>query len=504
MPEMQREPSRDQNKEAARRFLERHITQQAYQPTAKEFRKQQKQQEEWEKAQQKAETERTKREAAQLIESHFQYLCDQWASFQRQRHDLPPTLLPLEEADDLLPFRAYIAGQSQRIIAPQAFERLEKQIESKAREGKEALRSFKNALRRESIGRRIYSLFDFGIDRLLLDKCVISVSAPKIGVPDDKEINDAQKFLRSEWSAQLARSDQSILSIHKCAGKTIIHIGSGAFGSVFITVPQSLEPEEFAKAFISRIKREARPFFSKSGTVVAIDGAYQNLNLGKIFLDSRVVRSINADIGAFHKNLITVIEREGPTARNSTVLLGVPRTESELRGVFEEHGGEGADWDLWSDVGLSWETHAKRQGFAPSPSASAGEVLDALTSSKNVIIVIAHGDERKIVLPVPPPKSELSTDQLLSRKAEIASNRPLVYLFCCETAEISGLKNFANVLLECGAAGVVAPQVKIDAVNSIKFFDQLVADERNPNRALEKIFNAQKRSGYQEMEVWLG
>jgi hypothetical protein len=133
-------------------------------------------------------------------------------------------------------------------------------------------------------------------------------------------------------------------------------------------------------------------------------------------------------------------------------------------------------------------------------------VLESLTSSKNVMIVVAHGDQQKIMMPAPPPEgSELSTDQLLERRAEIALNRPLVYLFCCETAEISDLKSFAQVLLECGVAGVIAPQTKIDAERSIKFFDQLVAGEKAASRALKKkIRDAQERSGYREMEVWLG
>jgi CHAT domain len=504
MPQMQREPERRPTYQIQQQSSQ-------YQPTAKELRQQEKQQRAREREQRAREHEeaikraQVEREAElKRIEKSYSDISNKWIEFQKVKHDLPPSLLPLEAVAELDAFHAYIKTQYPYPNA-EAYERFDLRIKGEAKVANQALMNLETALRPTSIGSRVASYFDFGIDQALLKKCAVSLSAPKLGSPEDETIISARKFLRTQWSNQLEPNKQSIVSIHKSAGKTVIQIGSRAFGSVFITVPRSLDPEELATSFISRIRRGAGPFFKADGTVAVLDGAYQNINHNKIFKESSIVRSISADFEAIAKNLPIIIEREGPTANNSSLHLGVPRTEQELKERVFKDRGEGADWDIWEGVAETWDNHAVRHGFDRSPSASAQQILESLSNSKNVIIVIAHGDSQKIVMPEPPPEgSELSTDQLLERKAEIALNRPLVYLFCCETAEITDLKSFAQVLLECGVSGVIAPQTKIDAEKSINFFDRLVSVEKSTSRALQKIRVAQKSSGYREMEVWLG
>jgi hypothetical protein len=109
-------------------------------------------------------------------------------------------------------------------------------------------------------------------------------------------------------------------------------------------------------------------------------------------------------------------------------------------------------------------------------------------------------------MPAPPPDgSQLSTDQIIERKDEITANKPVIYLFCCETAEFSNLKSFSAVLLECGAAAVIAPQTKIDAERCVNFFEGVIQKETPLNEnSLTKIKSAQQHSKYREMEVWLG
>jgi len=98
----------------------------------------------------------------------------------------------------------------------------------------------------------------------------------------------------------------------------------------------------------------------------------------------------------------------------------------------------------------------------------------------------------------------LSADQIIARKEEISANKPIVYLFCCETAEISNLKNFSQVLLDCGAAAVIAPQTKIEAERSVDYFESIIDSKSKGSNSLTNVKRAEGSSKYSEMEVWLG
>jgi hypothetical protein len=268
-------------------------------------------------------------------------------------------------------------------------------------------------------------------------------------------------------------------------------------------LPQSLAPEAMAEAFLSEIRSVTSRFIPKNGTLAVVDGDHQNVNYQRVFESSIVVRSVKDDCEKLAINLNEMLEREAPDSNNTALHLGLPANQDELNSVFKKGG---ADWDMWQEVAPHWTDRANRHGFDRIASASSQQVLDSLTTSKNVIIVVAHGDDRTIYLPAPPPEgSELSTDQVIARKEEISANKPIVYLFCCETAEISNLKNFSQVLLDCGAAAVIAPQTKIDAERSIDFFEGIVDTKtRSRNNSLTNIKGAERSSKYSEMEIWLG
>jgi hypothetical protein len=222
-----------------------------------------------------------------------------------------------------------------------------------------------------------------------------------------------------------------------------------------------------------------------------------------VFPSNIVVRSMKDDGEMFQQQFSEILQREDPTAHNSSLHIGVPANEAELGAVFKSGG---ADWDLWRSVGPAWRRAASRSGFNDSSaaSASADQIVEALTKSKNVIIVIAHANGQTIHMPAPPPEgSTLSGDQLRERRAEIGANKPVVYLLCCETAEISEIPNFASVLLECGATAVIAPQSKLHATRSINFFELLMSDKGMARDTLRKFKEAQRRSGHIEMEIWL-
>jgi hypothetical protein len=264
-----------------------------------------------------------------------------------------------------------------------------------------------------------------------------------------------------------------------------------------------MEPEALAQAILSEIKKASSRIVTNDCTIAVIDGDYQALNYQRIFDKNVVVRSVKDDCDRFASNLDAFLKREPPTAENTALHLGMPADESELNAVFKKGG---ADWTLWSDVAPLWQGRASRQGFGAHPSASAEQVINSLVKDKNVIVVVAHGDRRTLYMPAPPPDgSELNADQIIERKAEIAANKPVVYLFCCETAEVSDLKSFSEILLDSGAAAVIAPQTKIDAERSVDFFEGIVRKETGrPENSLTKFKAAARRSNYREMEMWLG
>jgi hypothetical protein len=508
MPQMQREPTRSET-QTQHEYQQRpeYRTARQIEAERQEFQRQEARRLQAEKEKEKrrlqAEQERLRREHEQLVAAHYAYAQEQWPIFQKIQHNAPPSLLPLERKQELKRFREFLKQQSPRVLEPDAIARFESEIALQASDGEQAVRDIEDALKSTSLFGSIRKLIGFGKLTDLLRKCLVSASMPELGSPAKEAVASARKFLRRAWSNHLEQDKQGLFSVHRCAGKTIIHLGSSAFGSVFITLPGSLAPEAMAEAFVSEIRRVASRFFPKNGTLAVVDGDHQNVNYQRAFESSIVVRSVKDDCEKLTKNLNEMLEREPPDSNNAALHLGLPENQDELNNVFKNGG---ADWDMWQEVAPRWTDRANRHGFARRTSATSQQVLESLTTSKNVIIVIAHGDDRTIYLPAPPPKgSELSADQVIARKEEISANKPIVYLFCCETAEISNLKNFSQVLLDCGAAAVIAPQTKIDAERSIDFFEGIVNSKtRWGNNSLTNVKGAQRSSKYSEMEIWLG
>jgi hypothetical protein len=121
-----------------------------------------------------------------------------------------------------------------------------------------------------------------------------------------------------------------------------------------------------------------------------------------------------------------------------------------------------------------------------------------------VIIVIAHADEQIVYLPAPPPEgSTVSPEDIAARKSEIQANRPFVYLFCCETAQVGNFTNITRALLDAGAVGVVAPQTRINPEEYANLFEQFVGGTAGAN-SLEKLLIAEQITGNRDMETWLG
>jgi hypothetical protein len=511
MPQMQLEPTRTETQD--RQAVHEYLRQQEHRTTAQtEAERQENERREAqrlqalqieEKRRLQVEQERLAREHRELVASHYAYVQDQWSLFQRVEHDAPPSLLPMERKQELERFQQFLKKQSPRVLEQNAITRFESEITLQANDGEKAVKEIEGALKSTSLLGNLRKFIGFGKLYDLLRKCVVSAFMPELGSPAKEAMASARKFLRRAWSSHLGQNEQSLFSVHRCAGKTVIHLGSSAFGSVFITLPQSLAPEAMAEAFLSEIRKVASKFIPKNGTLAVVDGDHQNVNYQRIFESSIVVRSVKDDCETLAKNLNEMLEREPPNSNNTSLHVGLPENEDELNNVFKNGG---ADWDMWQEVAPRWTDRASRHGFARTAGATSQRILESLTTSKNVIIVIAHGDDHTIYLPAPPPRgSELTAEQVIARKEEISANKPIVYLFCCETAEMSNLKNFSQILLDCGAAAVIAPQTKIDADRSIDFFDGIVNSKaKSRSNSLTNVKGAERSSKYSEMEIWLG
>lgn len=436
-------------------------------------------------------------------------LNSRWDLYQRIKFDAPPKLMPPEAAQVLQDFHAYFKDQGFRDLEQIAIEGFDKEIHQEAQPVKQFVEELQRELQSTS---RFTGFFrrGFGKIRDALRKCKVSIELPDLETIAREAVAGSCKLLR-QWRERAEARQQAVFSIHKTGGKDILHIGSSLYGSVFITMPGLLEEE--IRLLLSHLKEMVSGFIASDSILAVIDGDHQTLNYQAIFEKNIVVRSAKADCDRFDANLDTILHRQPITPENTGLHLGLPANSQELQKVFEMGKKErdldttSPDWADWSGVLPDWQRSAKRNGFDVHTNASATQILDSLTKDENVIIIVAHGDHDSIYLPAPPPEgSKLTEDQVKARRYEITANKPVVYLFCCETAVVSDLKSFAQVLLDSGAAAVIAPQIKIDADDgSIKFFESLVQKGGNGHEnSLTKLQAAMQQTNYREMEVFLG
>jgi hypothetical protein len=440
------------------------------------------------------------------VQHDLRRLKGQWEEFQSTRFDAPPILLALEAKLQLPAFETYRRTMRCDAVMDEAIAAFKSEIDSRALAGERIIDSLRADLKSSSLVSEILESVGFGSVRQILTKCQVSVDPPELGDAARNAIAESVKLIRKEWSDQITANRQVVLSIHRFAGQNVIHLGSSLFGSVFITVPHSMRPEEIARALLSEIKKASGQIFSNESTIAIIDGDRQELNYLRIFKNDVVVRSIKPDCERFAANLDAFLKCAPPTAKNTALHYAFPSSDDELGAVFNSDRHGKPDWNVWSDVSPLWKKRATGQGFPSPRSASANDVIDSLTTSKNVIVVVAHSDGETIYMPAPPPEgSRLTAEEVMAKRSEIAANRPVVYLFSCETAEISDMKAFSETLLDAGAAAVIAPQTEIDAERSVDLFEALVRPKSQGRANSLSNFNAAVRSSnYREMEVFLG
>jgi hypothetical protein len=459
----------------------------------------------WQRAKEARESEKKARAAAreqsaadairtqERVENDKARLETAWQSHCGARHSIPPALLPLDEKSEYHQFLDSLVGISP-VFAWDAVEGLRNRINERAKRALAKVRAVQRSL---SWAAR----FAFGKISNLLKRAKISISPPEgVDRSTQERIAASRHFLRTNWG-DLDAERQAVFSVHRTENQTVVHFGAGDLGSVFLTVDDELEPDSVAEAFLSRVCRSIAKFLPARPIVSVIDGDCRKVNIKKYLKNAYVVRSFSDRVEKFSRNLDHVLWRDPPKSETASLQVGIPGTQAELSAVFED---DPPDWDLWKKEHERWARVSELRGFGAFVPASREQTLTALTTASDVLILVAHSDGEHIFMPAPPPKgSVISTTDIVDNAAAIRRNAPLVYLFCCEGARVSNLQSFAEVLLESGAVGVIAPQTCIRSDLSAAVFKELMSPEQGNVVCLHALQVAESKTGYREMEVWL-
>jgi hypothetical protein len=314
--------------------------------------------------------------------------------------------------------------------------------------------------------------------------------------------NQATKFKDSETA--LANQISISLFADSVSGRTYVQISFGGDdGFCFLELPELLanppSPERLlrsAKGAITALIGDRRP-------MVWVNGDYENVNTKNIVHGGPHFRVRDARSRKAAESMAKLLTAEPINSGNTEVLVGIPNSETQVQSVF---GSDILDTPMltriWSEEFRRWSKYWSRSNaLIPRKTASKKTVINALCSSSNVIIVVAHSNGESIIFPEPEPDgSVISKEDFLEHKNEISANAPVVYLMCCKSARVSATQSLTETLLEVGASAVYAPQQPIGSpLTLFKHFMRL-AKKSCPAIAFS---NAEKKARFWEIEVWI-
>jgi len=217
---------------------------------------------------------------------------------------------------------------------------------------------------------------------------------------------------------------------------------------------------------------------------------------------NRVIRAPSGDLRRLLENMEETASRENLLPTNTAIINSAPTTLAEYQRVFSDDV-TGTSWPVWANEASAWNTRTATAGFATAPEARREALITALEEKKNVIVIVAHCDSHEIFMPAPPPEgTKVTAEYIRSHKEAISANKPFVYLFSCTAARLLDLQNFASVLLDCGAAGVVASQTTLGSSDALGFLSRLLSDKRQPP-PVEDTWRAMQETRFRDMEVFL-
>lgn len=336
---------------------------------------------------------------------------------------------------------------------------------------------------------------------LVINNAEISLDAPQVSEAITRKINTFEKFIAEQWSTSQRRA---VIAVHvdHDAQLTVLQIGTAEYGPLYITIPKIMRPDQVAHQSLAEFIGRLSPFTQSGDPMAVVDGdpQYQPLNFTKLLRPNRVIRAPSGDLSRLTANVNETAARERLAPDNTVIINSAPHSVEEYNRVFPG----GTNWGAWNQEAVAWDsTVATAPGFALAPEASREALLNALTHAENVIVIVAHCDGEALFMPQPVPDGTTITGaDVRMRKAEIMRNRPFVYMFACEAGDLRNLENFASVLLECGAAGVVAAQKELSGPNERKLLSRILSDKRK-TPPIEDMWEAMKDIDYFEMEIHL-
>ncbi|MBV8356598.1 MAG: hypothetical protein JO189_01475 [Deltaproteobacteria bacterium] len=328
----------------------------------------------------------------------------------------------------------------------------------------------------------------------------ISLEMPEVSPQIKERMRKLETFLAQDWAAE-KRGTLSFLVDNKTQ-QTILHIGVGEFGPLYLTLEGILDPEALAHRTIDTLLGRLQEFRKLVDPLAVINGEHQTFNYNHQFSQARVIRAPSGDMNRLLTNMAETAHREKLLPTNTAIVNSAPTTLSEYQRIFRDDE-EGASWPRWTNEASAWETRTIAAGFATAPEARREALIAALEEKKNVIVIVAHCDHNELLMPAPPPDgTKVTAEYIYAHKAAISANKPFVYLFSCQAARLREVQNFASVLLDCGASGVVASQQVVTSADGQDFLSRLLGDKRQPP-PVEDVWKAMRETNYREMEVFL-
>jgi hypothetical protein len=339
------------------------------------------------------------------------------------------------------------------------------------------------------------------IDKII-DKASLSIDIPETSPCIKEQMLRIEHFLAEDWSEK--SPTKGILAVHvdEVAQVTILQIGVAQHGSIYLTVPRVLRPDDVALNSLRELVTRMGPFRNIVDPMAVIDGSHQGLNYNELFKNSRVIRAPSGNTSRLAVNLSEVRLRDRLSPQNTVIINSAPSTREAYLRVFPADQ-RALHWQTWGAEAQLWDSSVSNQNFTTLPLASRDTFITGLTQKENVIVLVAHCDGETLFMPDPPPSgTTITADYLFDHQYEIAANRPFIYLFSCEAGNLKNVQNFASTLLECGAAGVVASQTLLGADEGRTLLERLL-DQNRGTPPVEDFWRATRELNFFEMEVFL-
>ncbi|MDN3272630.1 hypothetical protein QWJ07_00155 [Frankia sp. RB7] len=367
-----------------------------------------------------------------------------------------------------------------------------------------ALGIFSSGLRQKRRkSRELLVLDEFGVRGAAcakLGQARVSLDPDPIGETTRQKINQAARLLASDWSDKIRVEDQGVFSVYQDTetNKTIIQFASGQAGSVFVTLPGLLDPTDVARQVLEAMRGVLADGLNPSDPVVVLNGAFPEINMKEIISGRVVVRSRSDQPEPIMQRIGILYDRAPLSPENTSILSAMPESAEDLARLRLDPTA----FDLWEAFPQAYGQTIADRGFSPASTmhATASEFSRALQTKENVIVLVAHAENDCLYFP---DGSQVRPADIEAMRDEIARNRPVVYLFCCETAQYSMVESISQTLLRCGAAAVVAPQETIRPDQSQPLFSNFLAlaSRETPITGLR---DAENLTGNYSMETWLG